>query len=463
MTTMVHTDSLEGLAARLRGALILPGDARYEEARHVWNGMFDRRPAAVARVEGTVDVVSVVEFARETGMELAVRGGGHSSAGHSTVDGGLVLDLSRMRGVWVDPRSKTARAQAGALWGDVDRETQAHGLAVPGGQISHTGIAGLTLGGGIGWLSRRHGLTADNLLSVDLVTADGRLVTASEREHPELFWGLRGGSGNFGVVVSFEYRLHEVGPLVLGGPLVYALDDAPAALRNAREVFADAPDEISLWLSLTHVPSRPPFDEAAWGTPVLALVPFSTDLERGPELLAPLTAFGSPLARMHGPLPYVALQSALDDVDPHGHRYWERGDYLEGLSDEVIDLLVEAARTASSPLTEILAFPMGGAIARVPADATAFGDRSAPWAVWIASQWTDPAEDDLHRDWTRALSASLNPWTTGGVYVNAIGGDVTEARKTAAFGGPAKLERLRALKRAWDPGNLFHLNPNVVP
>jgi FAD/FMN-containing dehydrogenase len=204
MSTMVHTDSLEGLAARLRGALILPGDARYEEARQVWNGMFDRRPAAVARVEGTVDVVAVVEFARETGMEHAVRGGGHSSAGFSTVDGGIVLDLSRMRGVWVDARAKTARAQAGALWGDVDRETQQHGLAVPGGQISHTGIAGLTLGGGIGWLSRRHGLTADNLLSVDLVTADGRLVTASEQEHPELFWGLRGGSGNFGVVVSFE-------------------------------------------------------------------------------------------------------------------------------------------------------------------------------------------------------------------------------------------------------------------
>jgi hypothetical protein len=244
---------------------------------------------------------------------------------------------------------------------------------------------------------------------------------------------------------------------------VYALDDAPAALRNAREVFADAPDEISLWLVLTHVPARPPFDEAAWGQPVLALVPFCADLERGPELLAPLTGFGSPLARLHGPLPYAALQGALDDVDPHGHRYWERGDYLAGLTDEVIDLLVEAGRTASSPLTEILVFPMGGAIARVPAEATAFGDRSAPWAVWIASQWTDPAEDDVHRDWTRAVSASLSPWTTGGVYVNANGGDVTEARKTAAFGGTAKLERLRALKREWDPGNLFHLNPNIAP
>ena len=463
MTTMQRTETLATLAQQLRGELITPGDADYDEARRVWNGTFDRHPSAIARVQGAVDVVAVVDYARETGTELAVRGGGHSSAGYSTVDGGIVLDFSCMRGVWVDPQAKVAYAQAGALWGDVDRETQAHGLAVPGGQISHTGIAGLTLGGGIGWLSRRHGLTIDNLLSVDLVTAEGRLVTASESEHPDLFWGLRGGSGNFGVVVSFEYRLHEVGPLVLGGPLLYDLEDAPAALRNARDFFVDAPDEVSLWLVLTHVPPQPPFPEERWGNPVLAVVPFSTDLERGPALLEPLTAFGSPLANLHGPIPYTALQSALDDVDPHGHRYWERGDYLTGLSDGAIETLVEGARRASSKLTEILVFPMGGAIARVPADATAFGDRSAPWAVWVASQWTDPAEDAIHRDWTRGFSASLAPWTTGAVYVNAIGGDVTEARKLAAFGGPSKYERLRELKRAWDPENLFHLNHNIAP
>src|SRR4051812_16357084 len=257
MATMQAT--LDSLAQQLRGELIRPGDAGYDEARRVWNGMFDARPAAIAQVQGVVDVVAVVDYARETGTELAVRGGGHSSAGYSTIDGGIVLDFSRMRAVWVDPEAKVARAQAGALWGDVDRETQAHGLAVPGGQISHTGIAGLTLGGGIGWLSRQYGLTIDNLLSVELVTADGRLVTASASEHSDLFWGLRGGSGNFGVAVSFEYRLHEVGPLVLGGPIIYALDDAVDALRNARDVMATAPDEISLWLSLTHVPPAPPF------------------------------------------------------------------------------------------------------------------------------------------------------------------------------------------------------------
>jgi FAD/FMN-containing dehydrogenase len=256
MATLQSTERLTSLAGRLRGEMLTPADPSYHDARKVWNGMFDRSPAAIARVQGAVDVVAVVDYARETGTELAVRGGGHSSAGYSTVDGGIVLDFSRMRGVRVDPKRKVAYAQAGALWGDVDRETQAHGLAVPGGQISHTGIAGLTLGGGIGWLSRQHGLTIDNLLSADLVTADGRLVTASASEHPDLFWGLRGGSGNFGVVVSFEYRLHEVGPLVLGGPLLYELGDAPAALRNARDYFADAPNNVSAWFVLTHVACR---------------------------------------------------------------------------------------------------------------------------------------------------------------------------------------------------------------
>jgi FAD/FMN-containing dehydrogenase len=464
MAILDATPTLMTLANDLRGELITPAHPEYDRACRVWNGMFDdRRPLAVARVQGAADVVAVVDFARRTGTELAVRGGGHSSAGYSTSDGGIVVDFAAMRAVDVHPAARTARAQAGALWADVDRETQAHGLAVPGGQISHTGIAGLTLGGGIGWLSRLYGLTIDNLLSIDLVTADGRLLTASATEHPDLFWGLRGGSGNFGIVVSFEYRLHEVGPLVLGGPLLYDLDDAAAALRNARDVFADAPDDISLWLALTHVPPHAPFPEERWGRPMLAVVPFCSDLERGPSLLEPLTSFGSPFASLHGPLPYAALQSALDEVDPHGHRYWERGDYLAELSDGAIEALVAGARGASSPRNEVLVFPLGGAIARVPAEATAFGDRTAPWAVWVVGQWTDPAEDATHRAWTRGVSASLAPWTTGGVYVNAIGGDVTEARKLAAFGGAAKHERLRELKRTWDPDNLFRLNHNIEP
>ena len=460
--TVLETPTIDRLAAQLRGELITPGHPDYERARRVWNGMVDKRPAAIVRAQGAVDVVATVDHARETGMELAVRGGGHSSPGFSTSEGGIVLDLSRMKGVWVDSAARVARAQAGALWGDLDRETQAHGLAVPGGQISHTGIAGLTLGGGIGWLSRKHGLTIDSLLAVDLVTADGRLVTASESEHPELFWGLRGGSGNFGVVVSFEYRVHPVGPLVLGGPLVYSLEDAPDVIRNARDFLASAPDDVSAWLVVTHVPPHAPFPAEQWGAPALVVAPFSADIENGPALLRPLTGFGRPIASLHGPLPYTALQAALDDVDPHGNRYWERGDYLAGLTDETIEALVAGGRSMTSPLHEILFFPLGGAIARVAPDATAFGDRSAPWAVWIAGQWTDAAEDELHRDWTRAVSASLAPWTTGGVYVNAIG-EPDEARKVAAYGGVEKLERLRALKREWDPGNLFRLNHNIAP
>jgi FAD/FMN-containing dehydrogenase len=463
VSTIETPASLESLSQQLRGEFVTPAHPGYEQARHVWNGMIDKRPLAIVHALGAVDVVAVVNHARETGTELAVRGGGHSSAGFSTCDGGIVLDLSRMKGVWVDPGEKTARTQAGALWGDVDRETQLYGLAVPGGQISHTGIAGLTLGGGVGWLSRQYGLVIDNLVSVDLVTADGRLVTASESEHPELFWGIRGGSGNFGVVVSFEYRLHDVGPLVIGGPVIYGIDDAEAVLRNIREFMATAPDEVSLWLDLTHIPPHAPFPEERWGETMLAVVPFCTDLERGPDLVAPLTGFGSPIMNMNGPIPYTVLQSALDEIDPHGNRYWERGDNLVGLTDGVIEAVISAARSMSSPRNEILVFPMGGAIARVPADATAFGDRTAPWAVWVVGQWIDPAEDDVHRDWTRAVSESLTRWKTGSVYVNAIGGEVTEARKAAAYGGAEKLERLRRLKRVWDPENLFSLNANIAP
>lgn len=459
----VSAPTLQSLSARLRGTMITPTDAGYDSARRVWNGIHDRYPAAVVRALGVVDVVEVVHHTRETGLELAVRGGGHSAAGHSTSDGGIVLDLSRMKGVWVDPGRRLAHVQAGALWGDVDRETQAHGLAVPGGQISHTGVAGLTLGGGVGWLSRQHGLTVDNLVSVDVVTADGRIVTASEAQHPDLFWGLRGGSGNFGVAVSFTFRLHPVGPIVLGGPLVYALDDAADALRNAREAMAAAPDEVSLWLSFTHVPQHEPFPRERWGETVLAVVPFCTDLVRGPELLAPLTAHGAPLANLHGPIPYTVLQSVLDDVDPHGNRYWERGDYLVGLEDDVVDAFVAAARSMTSPLHEILVFPLGGAIARVDSEATAFPSRDARWASWIVGQWTDPDEDEIHRAWVRETSQSVAHRTTGGVYVNALGNDVTTARRAAAYGGERRLARLRELKRVWDPGNLFRLNANIEP
>ena len=443
---------------------MLPGHPDYDAARRVWNGMFDRRPAAIARVQGAVDVVAVVNHAREAGLELAVRGGGHSSAGYSTVDGGLVLDLSRMRGVRVDPVARVAHAQAGALWGDVDRETQAHGLAVPGGQISHTGIAGLTLGGGIGWLSRKHGLTIDNLLSVDLVTADGRLVRASATEHPDLFWGLRGGSGNFGVVVSFEYRLHEVGPLVLGGPILYGLDDAAAALRNARDFIVDAPDDVSLWLVLTHVSSGPagaggaPRDAGARRRPVLHR-PRARPRAAGAAHVVRVAARTLPRAdplrraavrarRRRPPRPSLLGAGRLPRGPPRRRDRRARR-RARGRSRP------HGARSSSSRW----AAPSHASPPRRPPSGTA---RRRGRCGSRASGPTPP-RTTLHRDWTRGFSATLAPWTTGAVYVNAIGGDVTDARKAAAYGGPAKLERLRELKRAWDPENLFHLNANVAP
>lgn len=459
----ITTEStLAPLAAAVRGDLITPADPGYDRARSVWNGMIDLRPAAILRARGAVDVVAAVNWARAHEVELAVRGGGHSSPGFSTCQDGLVLDLSQMRGVWVDAHARTARVQGGALWGDVDRETQAHGLAVPGGQISHTGVGGLTLGGGVGWLSRQHGLTIDNLRSVELVTAAGRLVTASAHHHPELFWAVRGGSGNFGVAVSFEYELHPVGPLVLGGPIVYGLADAAAAMANARDAIAAAPDEVALWMVVRRLPAHPPFPQAHWGELVLVVAPFCTDLERGPRLLEPFTSFGRPIANLHTRIPYAVLQSAMDDADPHGHRYWERGEYLAGLDDGLIETVIAAGRAMPSPLDEILLFPMGGAIARVPAGATAFGDRTAPWCAWIVGQWLSPADDDSGRDWVRAASSSIAPWTTGGVYINAVG-EPDDARRVAGYGGSAKLERLRRVKRAWDPGNLFRRNHNIEP
>ena len=449
MTTTYQPDPREprGAAPRRARAPRPPGLRRGAPCleRHV-------RPAAaaIARVQGAVDVVAVVNHAREAGLELAVRGGGHSSAGYSTVDGGLVLDLSRMRGVRVDPLARVAHAQAGALWGDVDRETQAHGLAVPGGQISHTGIAGLTLGGGIGWLSRKHGLTIDNLLSVDLVTADGRLVRASATEHPDLFWGLRGGSGNFGVVVSFEYRLHEVGPLVLGGPILYGLDDAAAALRNARDVMADAPDDVSLWLVLTHVSSALPVPEELHGrrcspssrsAPTSSAAPrcWSRSRRSGRRSDASTgrspTPCCSPRSTASTPMAIATGSGATTSPACPTRRSTRRRRRADDLVPPERDPpLPDGRRRRTRPLGgDRLRGPLGavGGVDREPVDRPRRG-RPAP-----------RVDTRLLRD-ARALD-------DGGGVRQRDRRRRDDARKAAAYGGPAKLERLRELKRAWDP------------
>jgi FAD/FMN-containing dehydrogenase len=429
---------------------ITPDDGRYDEARRVWNGAIDRRPALIARCSSAVDVVAALRLARERDLLVAVRGGGHGVAGQAVCDDGLVIDLSPMRRITVDPRKRTARAEAGVLWGELDAATQASGLATVGGIITHTGIAGLTLGGGIGWLMRKHGATVDNLISADVVTPDGAQVSASEHERRELFWGLRGGGGNFGVVTSFEYRLHWVGPTVLAGPIYHALEDAPEALRFYRDFVADAADELTTILNLH-------------GRPVLAIaLCYAGAVERGEELLRPLRRFGRPLVDAVRPRPYVQLQRLFDPTVPHGwHYYWKSWE-VPPLGDAAIDVLVEQAARITSPRSYIIVFQLGGAIARVAADDTAYGQRDAAHNVNINAVWLpgDP-EAEAHVRWTRECFKALEPAAAGRAYVNFLG-DEGRDRVRAAY-GEERYARLVALKRRYDPDNLLRLNQNVDP
>jgi FAD binding domain-containing protein len=372
------TSTISELAGSFAGAVIAPGDPAYDDARQVWNGAIDRRPALIARCGGVPDVVAALRHARERDLLVAVRGGGHGVAGQAVCDDGLVIDLSPMRAIAVDPAARTARAQAGVLWGELDGATQEHGLATVGGIVTHTGIAGLTLGGGIGWLMRRHGATVDNLLSADLVTAEGELLRAGADEHPELFWGLRGGGGNFGIVTSFEYRLHAVGPTVLAGPIYYALEDAPEVLRFYRDYAAQAPDELTTILNLRQAPPLPFLPAELHGRPVLTVaVCYAGPIERGGQVLAPLRGCGRPLVDAIGPRPYVELQELFNPTVPHGWHYYWKSCELPPLQDGAIDTLVEHAARIASPRSYVIVFQLGGAVARVGEHDTAYGQRDA--------------------------------------------------------------------------------------
>ena len=454
--------SIAELAEGVRGEVIRRGDPGYDEARAVWNGAIDRHPALIVRCAGVADVMRAVEFARSEKLVVAVRGGKHSIPGFSTVDGGIVIDLSPMQGIQVDPEARTVRAQGGVTWSALDHETQAFGLAVTGGLVSTTGIAGFTLGGGIGWLMRKHGLTADNLIGADVVTADGRLVHASADENPELFWGLRGGGGNFGIVTSFEYRVHPVGPVAMGGPVIYPGAMAADILRFYREWCEDAPDELTTLVSLATAPPAP-FIPAEWHGKRVVIVPglYAGPVEDGERAMRPLRQLGEPIADLMGPLPYVAMQSLLDALwGPGAYNYFKSG-WLRGLDDRAIDTLVDYHRDASSPKSEIHVHHMGGAVARVPAGATAFGDRSAPFLLnIIASTFTAEGYDDAVA-WAQGLHGAMDPALTGGTYVNFISAEGPE-RVRDAYSADT-YERLRALKREYDPGNLFRLNQNVRP
>ena len=457
------SSELERLRDCFNGAVIGRDDDGYDEARSIWNGAIDRRPAGIARCAGVADVVAAVRYARERDLPVAVRSGGHGVGGHALCDGGLVIDLSPMKGIRVDPAARTARAEAGVLWGELDRETQLFGLATVGGIVTHTGIAGLTLGGGIGWLMRKYGATVDNLLSVDLVTADGELITASEDHNPDLFWGVRGAGGNFGIVTSLEYRLHAVGPIVLAGPIFHPLRDAQEVLGFYREFAASAPDELTTIFELGVAQPLPFLPEDVHGKPIVMVgACYAGPPEDGARVVRPLKEFGNPIADLLEPKPYLALQSMFDPFVPHGwHRYWKSVE-LPPLTDSAIDTLIDHTSRITSPRSYTIVFQLGGALARVAEDATAYPQRDAAFNVNVNAVW---AEDDPdahgHIAWARDFFDAMRPHARDRVYVNFLG-DEGPDRVRQAY-GTEKYDRLVELKRKYDPTNFFRLNQNVPP
>jgi FAD/FMN-containing dehydrogenase len=458
--TEVDESAVTDFAASLRGRLLHPGDDGYDEARAVWNAMIDRRPARIVRCEGAADVRAAVDFARENDRLLSVKGGGHNIAGRAVADGALMIDLSPMNSVRVDPDANVARVGPGAVLNELDHETQAFGLATPVGYNSTTGVAGLTLGGGWGWLSRAHGLTVDNLLSADVVTADGDLVRASEDENADLFWGLRGGGGNFGVVTSFEFRLHEVGPEVLSGPIVHPLEDAASVLAEYRELAAEAPDEAAVWFVIRDAPPLEVVPEEWHGRRVLILAPFyAGETDEGRAALQPFRDIGDPVVDAVGPHPYAGWQRAFDGLAPAGNRnYWKSHNFVE-MTDGMIETFVEFGETIPSGRTEIACAQLGGAVNDRPVDATAYPHRDAAFVMNLHTQWEDPARDEECIAWARDMHEAMAPHATGGVYANFVPEDVGEPR--AAY--RENYDRLVEVKNTWDPENLFRLNHNVEP
>ncbi len=453
--------TINDLRSRFAGSLITPNHAEYESARRVWNGMIDKRPTLIARCSGEADVKAALAFARAGRLPIAVRGGAHNVAGNATVDAGIVVDLSRMKGVRVDRERRVAVVEAGLTWGSLDAATQEFGLAVTGGLISTTGIAGLTLGGGIGWLMRKHGLTIDNLLAAELVTAEGKTVRASERENDDLFWALRGGGGNFGIVTRFEYRLHPV-QQVVGGLTLYPAQRAKAILSYFREICESAPDELTPLFAFLTAPPAPFVPEALRLKPVVAIVLcYAGDLAEGERVVRPIKSFGPPAADVIGPMPYLSLQSMLDAGAPAGMQNYWKASYLAGLSDAAIEVIVDHAARARSPLSQVHVHLMGGAVARVPADATAFAYRDAAFAMNIVGIWPDPAENELHTRWAREFADAMAPHATSGVYVNFLGSE-GEERVRAAY-GEKTYARLAEVKQRFDPLNAFRLNQNIQP
>jgi FAD/FMN-containing dehydrogenase len=452
MPMSLHSDHIAQLRRRHAGEVITPDDRRYEQARRVWNAIIDKRPALIARPMHVADVQVAIEFARTHQLPLAVRGGAHSIAGKATCDEGLVIDFSEMKAIKVDAAKKIAVAEPGLKWHEFDQATQSHGLATTGGTVGDTGIAGLTLGGGFGWLEGTCGMTVDNLLGADVVLANGQLVHASERDNPDLFWALRGGGGNFGVVTSFEYRLHAVGPLIVGGLAVYPFARAAETLRFYNAFITTAPDALVAAAVLMTAPDG----NKACGIAVA----YHGDVAEGERVVAPLKQFGPPVMDMIGPLPYIAQQGLLEEAMPANVLNYWKAEFIREVSDDVIAVAVDAYARVPSPMSSILFFPIRGAAARVPADATAFPHRSG-FHTGIYSLWTDPTQNAPNIAWVRDTWRAINPFITGGVYVNELGEDDGADRVRGAYG--ANYDRLMRIKQKYDPQNVFCLNANIVP
>ena len=461
--TVLEQETVEALKASLGGELLLPGSDGYDDTRTIWNAMIDKRPALIARCSGTADVIAAVKFAREYDLLLSVRGGGHNIAGTALCDDGLTIDLSGMKGLHVDLKTHKVRAQPGCKLGDLDRETQIFGLAVPAGIVTDTGIAGLTLGGGFGWLTRRFGYTCDNLVSADVVTADGSFLKASEKENSDLFWGLRGGGGNFGIVTSFEYQAYPVGPQVTAGMVIHPMERAREVVGFFREFSANAPEELCCVLILRLAPPAPFLSKDVHGKPIVAIaVCHSGSLEDGERAVRPLKELGNPLADIIAPKPFAVHQTLFDVAMAPGRHYYWKSHYLPEFLEAAGGVLMDHAAKITSPHSSIFLFQLGGALARFGETDTPAGNRNAAYVLNVAASWEDPAQADEHIAWSRECWSAMQQFSTGGVNVNFLTGEEGDKRIRAAY-GEANYERLVELKNKYDPQNMFRLNQNIPP
>ena len=460
-TTAIPQETVEAFTTSLRGDVLNPESPGYDDARAIWNAMVDKRPGMIVQCAGAADVTRAIDFAREHGLLVAVHGVGHNIAGNAVCDGGIMISLAGMKSVRVDPKAKRAWVEPGVTLGDLDNETQAYGLAVPVGINSTTGVGGLTLGGGFGWLSRKHGLTIDSLISADVVTTAGAFVKASADENPDLFWGIRGGGGNFGIVTSFEFQLHPVGPEIMAGLIVHPFSDAGDVLRYYRDFAARAPDELSVWVVMRKAPPLPFLPEDVHGTEVVILAAlYAGDMAEGEKALAPLRAFGNPIADVISPHPFTGFQAAFDPLLTPGVRnYWKSHDFLE-LSDDLLDTLIRYVGTLPDPQCEVFIAQMGGATNRIAPDATAYRHRDAEFIMNVHGRWENASDDDRCIGWCRELFEAATPYATGGVYVNFMT-EEEEQRVAEAYGD--SYQRLVDLKKKYDPKNMLRLNQNSRP